>query len=781
MSSDNSENNNNNQNYLDIKINGRLLGLYILSNFKKYKLPPIEKQTGNDPCNYTQQGQEIELKLYQKFVASFLDFRSPFRDILIYHGLGSGKTATAINVYNVLYNYTPAWNVFLLIKASLRDSTWIKELKTFLTKEDINGRMFNIKFIHYDSPKADKDFIQAIREADSSKKPLYIFDEAHNFIRNVYNNLTSGTGKRAQIIYDYIVQEKKDNDQARVILISGTPAINSPYELALIFNLLRPDSFPRNENKFNDIYISAGNIKTLNPSTKNMFQRRTLGLISYYTGATKDTFAEKKVIYKNLIMDPYQQEVYEVYEAIEAKLEAAKIKGRTNDKTYKTYTRQACNFVFPVISEKVNGEKRPRPGQFRVSELDGSRILEGKTEKLKEELLSKEYVKDVELYMATINDFVTQTEEYFDNLNEQDIKNNHTLNDDIEIFKKEYKYKFNDFLKSKKKSMLFTKLYACSCKMTSALFYSLKSKGTILFFSNYVKMEGLQIFKLYLKYIGVLEYKGSNDLEKTKDYHRFTEFHGDISMDVRTTNKDTFNLPENKDGKIIKYILLAPAGAEGISLMNIRQIHVLDPYWNEVRIEQLIGRGIRQCSHKALPMSERKVDVYRYKAIRENGKITTDQQVEELAREKQTLIDSFLKSVKETAVDCELFKAHNMIDESYNCFQFNEKSLFDQYIGPAFKEDIEYDTKINNGLNDINSEIKRIKVIKIEGVERINENSFEEKKNYWYYPESGVVYDYDLDYPIGKVALIDGIPEKQSETTYIISNIIQIPKLKNVI
>ena len=81
----------------------------------------------------------------------------------------------------------------------------------------------------------------------------------------------------------------------------------------------------------------------------------------------------------------------------------------------------------------------------------------------------------------------------------------------------------------------------------------------------------------------------------------------------------------------------------------------------------------------------------------------------------------------------------------------------------------------------VNSEIKRIKVIKIEGVERINENSFEEKKNYWYYPESGVVYDYELDYPIGKVALIDGIPEKQSETTYIVSNIIQIPKLKNVI
>ena len=767
----------NNQNFIDLKINGRIFPLWVLSNFRKYKLPPIEKVTGSDPCNDKKEGQENELRVYQKFVASFLDYRSPFRDILIYHGLGSGKTASAINIYNVLYNYTPAWNVFILIKASLK-GTWLDELKAFLSKDDSSSRMANIKFVHYDAPNADKSFIQAIKEADSSKKPLYIFDEAHNFIRNVLNNMTSKTGKRAQIIYDYIVQEKKENDQARVILLSGTPAINNPYEIALIFNLLRPDSFPKNENKFNDIYISSGNIKTLNPATKNMFQRRTLGLVSYYLGATKDLFAEKRLIYKDLIMDPYQQEIYEVYEAIEAKLEAAKLKNRTQDKTYKTYTRQACNFVFPYISDKVNGEKRPRPGQFRITDLDGSRILEGKTEKVKEQLLNKEYVKDVELYLATINDFVTQTEEYFDDINAKDISKKNTIMDDIEVFKKEYKFKFNEFFKNhKNKSGLFNALYACSAKFTAAIFYGQKCKGPILAFSNYVKMEGLQVFKIYLKYIGVKEYGSEN----TENFLRYTEFHGDIDMDVRRKNKDNFNTPENKDGRLIKWILLAPAGAEGLTLLNVRQIHVLDPYWNEVRIEQLIGRGIRMCSHRMLPMDERKVDVYRYKAVRKNDKKTTDEDVEELAKEKQTLIDSFLKTIKETSVDCELFKTHNMIDESYSCFQFNEKSLFDQYIGPAFKEDIDYDNKINNGLNSTNSEVKRIKVIKISGIEKIDENTFENKKDYWYYPDSGVVYDYELDFPIGKIAIVDDNPEKLDDTTYIISNLINIPKLKNVI
>jgi len=773
-----SEDNNSNNNFISLQSNGRIFPTWVLYNFKKYKMLPIEKVDGSDPCKNRNKGDEIELTLYQKFLGSFLDYRSPFRDILIYHGLGSGKTATAINIYNILYNYTPAWNVFLLIKASLRDSQWIGELKKFLSKEDYNGRRANIEFIHYDSPYADRDFIKKIKEVDSSKKSLYIFDEAHNFIRNVYNNLTSKKGKRAQVIYDYIVQDKKENEQSRVILLSGTPAINSPYELALVFNLLRPGSFPKNENKFNDLYITSGRIKMLNSSTKNMFQRRVLGLVSYYIGSTKDLFAEKKLIYKDIVMDKYQQEVYEVYEAIEARLEAARIKGQSQNKTYKTYTRQTSNFVFPFITERVNGEKRPRPGQFRINDIDGERLLEGKSEKLKEQLLNKEYVTNIELYLKTIGDFVHQTEIYFDRINENDKSIGNTIQNDIEAFKTTYEYSYSKFMiEHKNKSNLFKQLYACSCKFISAVFYSLKSKGPILVFSNYVKMEGLEIFKLYLKYIGVEKFSK----ETSKDYLRYVEYHGEIDQDQRNKNKDTFNLLDNKEGKIIKYILVAPAGAEGISLRNVRQIHILDPYWNEVRIEQLIGRGIRMCSHEDLPIEDRKVEVYRYKAVRENGKKTTDEEVEEGAKEKQTLIDSFLKTVKEVAVDCELFKSVNMLDEKYNCFQFNEASLFDQYIGPAFKEDAEYDMKFNNGLNSSNSDLKRIKVIKIDAVERLDENNFTNKKKYWYYPDSGVVYDYDLDFPIGKINKVDNNPEKIDDSTYVISQVINIPNIKNVI
>ena len=104
------------------------------------------------------------------FAASYLDFRSPYKDILLYHGLGSGKTATSINIYNILYNYNPDWNVFILIKASLKNDPWMKDIKKWLTLKDYDDMLKNIKFIHFDAPNADKNFIDIVKQSDIMKR-----------------------------------------------------------------------------------------------------------------------------------------------------------------------------------------------------------------------------------------------------------------------------------------------------------------------------------------------------------------------------------------------------------------------------------------------------------------------------------------------------------------------------------------------------------------------------------------------------------------------------------
>ena len=771
---------------INLKQNGRLFPSWIMSNFKKYILPEISRKEGEDPCN---EPRAQGLTLYQKFIGQYLNYQSPFRDILIYHGVGAGKTNSAINIYNILFNYTPKWNIFLLIPASLHDDPWLKDIKVWMSKENYEKMFSHIQFIHYDSPFADRDFLEKVKKADANNTSVFIIDEAHKFINNVYNNISSKKGKRAQVIYDYIQNEKRDNSNNRVVLLSATPAVNNPFELALIFNLLRPDSFPTSEGIFEQLFISSTNFASLNENTKNMFQRRILGLVSYYIGATPDKFAQKTVHYINIPMDKYHQEVYNYFEKIEEekeKLNRKMSRGKVGDQmsTYSSYTRQACNFVFPIISDKINGEKRPRPSHFRIKDSDGLVLDEGKNKEKMVDLIKKN--KEVVQYIETINKYVNAFIEYLKENHRRDIKENYTINEDTKKFHNKYNGSFTQFHEEeKKKSNLYNAMYKSSPKFIRIIFNILKTKGTILLYSNYVEMEGLQLLKIYLSFFGFISIEDDksfdkNKLNKTdKDGLRYCEFHGGIDKETRRLNKEIFNKSENKYGQYCKIIMISPAGAEGINLNNVRQVHVTEPYWNEVRIEQIIGRALRFCQHKDLPMEERKVDVFRYKMVRTNGKETTDEKLEDISRKKNNLLLSFLDAIKESAVDCELFKAHNMMGSKYKCFQFNEDSLFEKPVGPAFQIKIEYDIKNDNGLSAKDSSIVKIKVYKIKAVKKIDESSYSNELYYWFNEKSGVVYDIDLNHPIGKVDKDDnGQYKKIDSDTYIIDHTINIPKFE---
>jgi superfamily II DNA or RNA helicase len=770
------------QNIVNLEMNGRIFPLWIMKNFNKFVLPKIISQPGEDPCNEEKQG----IQLYQSFIGNFINYQSPFKDILIYHGVGAGKTYSAINVYNILFNYTPKWNVFLLIPASLRDDPWMKDIEKYMTKTDYDLRFNNIIIIHYDSPIADKDFLDKIKKSDSSKMSIFIIDEAHKFINNVYNNISGKKGKRAQVIYDYILQENKENNNTRVMLLSATPVVNNPFEFALIFNLLRPGSFPMSESAFSQLFISATNFASLNENTKNMFQRRILGLVSYYIGATPDKYAKKMVHYVNIPMESYQEEIYNFYEAIEEKAEKQMLKysrGKVGDKisTYSSYTRQSCNFVFPNISEIINGEKRPRPSHFKISEKEALIIDEGKNEKKKNKVIkSNEQALE---YLKTVRIFVNSFIEYLKNISKTD--KDHTLIDDIKSYLGNYGGNYHKFYSSEdKKSNLFKAMMISSPKYIRLIFNLLKIKGTILIYSNYVEMEGLQLLKVYLhffKFIDIDDDKefNKNELEPTKtlskDYLRYCEFHGGINKEIRKINKHIFNMSNNKYGKYCKIIMISPAGAEGINLNNVRQVHILEPYWNEVRIEQVIGRALRYCQHKDLPLNERTVDVYRYKMIRNNKKITTDEKMEDISRKKNNLLLSFTEAVKEAAVDCELFKNHNMMGSKYRCFQFNENSLFDKVVGPAYQQKIEYDIKTNNGLNSIDSKISRIRVRKVKCVKKLSSGNLSEDNFYWLNDNNGVIYDLELHYPVGSL-------EKDENNNFVLldNNIYIIGQLINV-
>ena len=120
-----------------------------------------------------------------------------------------------------------------------------------------------------------------------------------------------------------------------------------------------------------------------------------------------------------------------------------------------------------------------------------------------------------------------------------------------------------------------------------------------------------------------------------------------------------------------------------------------------------------------------------------------------------------------------------MMGSKYQCFKFEEESIFEKNIESAYDINEEYDDKMDNGSNSINSKRVRIKVRKIKAVKKIDDNNYSEVQNVWYYEPTYTVYDNDLHYAIGKLGLDkNNQPMKLEEDIYIIDKLINIPIFK---
>ena len=111
----------------------------------------------------------------------------------------------------------------------------------------------------------------------------------------------------------------------------------------------------------------------------------------------------------------------------------------------------------------------------------------------------------------------------------------------------------------------------------------------------------------------------------------------------------------NVDGHRIKVVLISKAGSEGLDLKFIRQVHIMDPWYNMNRIEQIIGRAVRNFSHshKDLPFEKRNVEIFLYATLLENNEEeAADLYIYRVAEVKALQIGRVSRVLKENAVDC---------------------------------------------------------------------------------------------------------------------------------
>ena len=131
-----------------------------------------------------------------------------------------------------------------------------------------------------------------------------------------------------------------------------------------------------------------------------------------------------------------------------------------------------------------------------------------------------------------------------------------------------------------------------------------------------------------------------------------------ITGDIRLSPNNVFEVTgltneDNKEGHKVKVVLISKAGSEGIDFKYIRQVHILEPWYNMNRIEQIIGRGVRNFSHKDLPFEKRNVQIFMHGTILENSKEeAADLYVYRVAEFKAIQIGHVTRLLKETAVDC---------------------------------------------------------------------------------------------------------------------------------
>ncbi len=510
--------------------------------------------------------------------------------------------------------------------------------------------------------------------------------------------------------------------------------------------------FPPFYEEFNKYFVNTADATMQN---KNLFKKRISGLISYYKGAKDELMpavrpGDDKIEYVD--MSEYALPYYVAAREKErgetsgnAFEEGAKIGADESKATsYRFNSRSVCNFVFP---ETV---KRPYSNDAKdlkkVAGVDNIIVADAVTAVLPD-LTMEERIEEEEADKDEDEDDVAAAvvvpgtgpvpaaatasvvlEKKYDQLVKEalellraDAMNEAKLEDGVTSMKR---FQMDDTVPVEFRLSTYSPKFK---KMIENIENEAEIPGSSLIYSQFRTMEGIGIFSIILDSLGWqrIEIKGSKmeNLEFTqqtiesftdpakRNAKRYIIYSGGESTDIRQALINVFNvrgfLPEsiksvmeasgltptkNLHGEICKVFMITGAGAEGLSLRAVRAVHIMEPYWNAVRTDQVKGRAIRICSHEDLPLEERYVKIYTYitkfsehmKAAKmidlqitqlDNNK-TSDEHVQMLSDTKTKVNSEFLQCLKEAAVDCVLNESEN---ERVQCYLIEGNSLTSAY------------------------------------------------------------------------------------------------------
>jgi superfamily II DNA or RNA helicase len=668
----------------------------------------IEEIT-NTLCN---ENRNFELEAHQIFVRNFLSFQTPYNSLLLFHGLGTGKTCSSILVCEEMRTYLNQIGIHkrILVVAnsvvqenyklqlfderklkknnglwSLKACTGNKFLKEInpmntvgLSRQKVISQINKIinqsylflgytEFANYinriivktqssefSDEKNKKRKIRALRNEFSNR--LIIIDEVHNIRKT---DVLKRTSKNLLEMVTY-------SENIKLLLLTATPMFNDYREIIWILNLLN-----LNDNRFpikmNEIFDSKGEFLKIDGKDvgKELLIQKIIGYVSFVKGENPFKFPYRlwpeqtqnknslKISLKNKWLYPKKQ------------LNGLKIKkpiqfldliltdvGDMQKKAY-LYVIDELKRDNPSLSNPSDGIQYTSvdPPLQVLNMTYPHEELEKKEFKIKYPLLYGK--KGLNRTMISDNDIPKSKFEY----------------------KKRYLEKFGRFFSPDKLKKYSGKLYQIIKTIK-------KSKGICIIYSKFIDGGCLPI-ALALEEIGFTRYNGNSLFKKApidplnvktlknekqdKDFYpaKYAMITGDkyLSKNNSIELKAATN-PQNINGEIVKVIIISRAGSEGLDFKNVRQIHILEPWYNINRTEQIIGRAVRNLGHCKLPYMDRNVEIFLYATKLNSNTESIDLYMYRLAEKKALQIGKLTRILKEYSIDCNINKNQQLFSQN---------------------------------------------------------------------------------------------------------------------
>ena len=220
-----------------------------------------------------------------------------------------------------------------------------------------------------------------------------------------------------------------------------------------------------------------------------------------------------------------------------------------------------------------------------------------------------------------------------------------------------------------------------------------ESDGITMIYSQYI-YGGCVPLALALEHEGYLRYKDKNTkvknlfkkarVNRENIKGRYIMITGDINFSPKGNNTAELlacNGPGNKNGEKIKVVIISSAGSEGLDFKNIRNVHILEPWYNLYRQAQVEGRAIRNLSHCSLNFEKRNTTIFLHGTNLNRDEEPIDLHIYKVAEKKAKKIGEIANVLKENAVDCLLNKNKLLLTKK----KLNKKEDITVSYGPNEK------------------------------------------------------------------------------------------------